>query len=353
MRSVFRYRLVRPAIVLLAFVCLTAACSSGGDEPPSTSEAAPTSEPESSDFGGVQIDLDKDLVIGVSIRNLEQSFYQGIESGIRQRAEELGVDVVIIGAGDDSDKQAVTFADLISQGVDGILLTPVDSAAAVDMATRAEASGVPVLAVANQIGSVEEFGDQHIYAGTVGFVTADDVDMGRQAANIVADEVGDGDVAIGILEGSPEDSRTTLRNSGFEEQLAERGVDYEIAATVNGNWNAADGAEACTRLLGAAPTIDVLFSMSDEMTSGCLGELPEFQLANTDIVSIGGTATGLELLVENKIVGTVCEKPATMGALALESLIIAIRTGQLDQGLLFYQTPKATVADADVCNPQW
>ncbi len=343
-RSSWRY-------VGLAFI---AACT-GTQTTPATDTTVATIEQEvvETEVGGVQVDNESDLVLGLSVQNLERTFFQGLDQGVTRQAEELGVELIVFEAGDDASKQLADVETLLDQQVDGILLSPVDSVQAVDLADKAQQAGVPLLAVANQIGSVEDFGEQHVYEGTVALVTNDDIDMGSKAAELVAAEVGSESVQIAIVEGAAGASNSSLRETGFSRTLDELGVNYEVVASEPGNWNPEDGGQACQRILNASTTIDILFSMSDAMTAGCVDALSPAQLAEIDVVSIGGNQQGIDLVKGGQILGTVCQKPATMGSLALETLVIAIRTGQVDQGLTFYQTPKIAADSTANCEPQW
>jgi len=72
-----------------------------------------------------------ELTVGVSISTLNNPFFVSMQEGINQLAEENDTDVRFVDAQDDTAKQSNDIDDLIQQGVDVLLINPVDSAAIV------------------------------------------------------------------------------------------------------------------------------------------------------------------------------------------------------------------------------
>ncbi len=317
---------------------LTAACGGALDEAVSPQAVSPVSP-------------DRTLVVGLATQSVERSFFVAMVDGAKARADELGVELVVIDGRDDVAIQGEAIDRMVNDGVDALVVSPIDSAVAPEQVAGALSLELPVVAVANQIGSAEEYGPQFIYPETVSLVTNDDVDMGRKAGLFVAATVEDSAVDIAVLAGAAGTANAVLRLEGFVSELDALGVDYNIVANVAGDWHA-EGGEAVCRSFADLAQVDLVFSMSDAMTVGCVDAVEEAG-ASWPIVSIGGNAQGLELLSDGRIVGTVCQKPATMGALAVDSAVDAILDGKTNQGLRFYDTPIVTTETLDQCEPQW
>ena len=59
--------------------------------------------------------------IGVSLAQDDNPFYIAMLKGIRERAQELGWEVVTVSANEDKAKQIAGVQDLVARGVQGIL----------------------------------------------------------------------------------------------------------------------------------------------------------------------------------------------------------------------------------------
>ncbi len=296
--------------------------------------------------------LESRPVVGLAVQSLSRTFFQGLETGARSGAESLGADLIVTDAADDAEQQLADVVGLIEQGVHGIILSPVDSGAAVEIAELAAAEGVPLIAVANQVGTVEDYGSQFVYPGTVALVTNDDVDMGRKAAGFAASVIGDSVARIAIIEGKLGTANAVMRSEGFRAELDDLGISFDVVASIPGDWNDSGGAEAC-RQFAALGDIDLIFSMSDAMTAGCVQTMDDLGMT-VDVVSIGGNEAGVELLSSGAVLGTVCQKPGTMGSLAVEIMVDALTTADFNRGLRFYETPVVTASNQhEVCSPQW
>ena len=316
-----------------------AAAAEGGDEPAAEDEI---------------------IEIGFSVQSISRTFFSGMLAGIEDAKPELeakyGVNISIntMTAQDEASIQEENTNDMIAQGVDGVLFSPVNSGAAPAMVDRLLDAEIPVVAVANQIGSVDEFGRNTIYPGTVGYVTNDDIAMGAkaaEAADALAADLGR-PARIFILQGTNGAANVPLRQGGFEERLAELGTDWELVDARPGDFSNVVSEQTCQDAVSANPDIDIIFSMSDEMTSGCVRALDSADRLDIGIASIGGNAKGIGLLEDGLMPATVCQKPGTMGATALDVLLDFIVNGN-EQGLVFYETPVVTLDNLDDCIPQW
>ncbi|MEM9131207.1 MAG: sugar ABC transporter substrate-binding protein [Actinomycetota bacterium] len=364
--------------LLLALVLVAAACGSddgdteaaddGSASETETTEEADTDEEESSDDEAMADDGDEDagvapgdtITIGFSVQSISRTFFSGMLAGIEgaeaEMEEKYGVNISIVTttAQDESSIQDENTGDLIAAGVDGVIFSPVNSGAATSMVDRLIEADIDVVAVANQIGDVETYGRNTIYPGTAGYVTNDDIAMGAkaaEAADALAADV-DGTANIFILQGTQGAANVPLRQDGFTERLAELGTDWNQLDARPGDFSNVVAEETCQNAITAFPEMHIIYSMSDEMTAGCVRALESADRLDIGIASIGGNAKGIELLEQGLMPATVCQKPGTMGATALDSLLDAIVNGN-ERGLEFYETPVVTLDNLDDCVPQW
>ena len=107
--------------------------------------------------------------------------------GIRDRAQELGWDVVTVSANEDKVKQINGVQDLIARGVKGILISPIDAVGVNAAYDAAKAANIPIVSVAR--GSTSPNQTLH--------VAMDEKQIGRDIAEWTAKAIGDeGKVAM-------------------------------------------------------------------------------------------------------------------------------------------------------------
>lgn len=89
---------------------------------------------------------DDDIVIGVAMKTQQQQRWAYDLEAMQKEADAQGVELVVQWANDDADKQASQIENLLSQGIDALIVVPVDVTAVAASVTAARAEGVPVVA---------------------------------------------------------------------------------------------------------------------------------------------------------------------------------------------------------------
>lgn len=333
-----RLRSVGLVACLLAFALFAGGCSANADDAAESLQAAPTT-----------LAYREGLVIGLAIQSQTRAFSKALRDGAQEYAAEVGAGLIVADADGSPAQQLASVESLIDAGVDAIILSPVDSRQATSIAKVVADAGLPLLAVSNQIGSVDDFGAQYVYPGTVGLVANDDLNMGRIAAGFVQEPVG---ANIAVLQGNPSAANSNLRLAGFTSALDALGVDYSIKSRLTGHWEA-DGAKPACEAFAAMPEIDLVFSMSDEMTTGCVSHFQAVARHDVQFVSIGGSLQGLTMLTIGYVLGTVCQAPSIMGATAVETMLDAFSTGDFNQGLKISVAKEVTRKTMEECKVGW
>jgi ABC-type sugar transport system substrate-binding protein len=294
----------------------------------------------------------EELTIGVS--NLGQSFPfpASIGRGIEEEAKKLGVEIVQLDAEGEAAKQANDMQDLTARGPDGILLLPVDSGVAQGLVNQSDEAGIPVIAVASQVGDPKERELRDVYPRLTALATQDEIAAGEKAAEIVVEELPEGG-PIAVIEGQAGFAEVELRLRGFKEVLEGSGNTYEIVASQPGDWLPDKSEDVCQNMLASNPEIELFYAESDDMAVGCAEAV---SAANSDakIVGIGGLKLGINAIKRGDMAGTVCYKPYDLGQLALRAMVDHL-TGEkpLDAEFITYETPAVTKETIDDCDPQW
>lgn len=293
-----------------------------------------------------------ELTIGVSNLGLAAPFPAAISRGIKAAAEEQGVRIVELDGKSDPDKQANDMQDLVAQRPDGILLLPVDSGIAQGLVDLSVEAGIPVVAVASQVGDPSERELKDVYPRLTALVTQDEVASGEKAAEIVLRELPQGG-EIAILEGAAGFAESKLRQVGFDEVLERSGKPFRTVASQPGDWLPEKGEAVCQNMLAAHPNLRLVYSHSDDMAVGCTKAVRQ---ANRDVrvVGVGGSRLGMSAVESGEMAGTVCYLPEELGRVALQTIVDDL-SGRRDSEAAFvsYETPATTRANASDCHAQW
>ena len=167
---------------------------------------APTACRRSGDSGQHAASATK--TIGVTLLTREDEFYRQLEAGLQKAAAAHGYKLIVQSGDRDLAKQQSQIDNFIVQGVDAIVVCPVDSKGIGPAIDRANAKNIPVFTadIAAQEGQV------------VSHVASDNVAGGRLAAEYIAKVIGDkGDV--GVI-GENDVQSTIDRQKGFQDALA-------------------------------------------------------------------------------------------------------------------------------------
>ena len=120
-----RYLAVAAGAALIAIT----GCSSGAD----------------ADGGGTG-GADDQIVIGVAMKTQQQRRWEFDLEAMQKEADAQGAKLIVQWANDDANAQSSQVENLLSQGIDALIIVPVDDKAAAASVTTAKNEGVPVIA---------------------------------------------------------------------------------------------------------------------------------------------------------------------------------------------------------------
>jgi len=273
-------------------------------------------------------------------------FPNQIGQGAQKAADEAGVTMVQIDANSDEQKMSAGVQDLISQGVDGILLVPFNPSIS-GLVQDAHTAGIPIAATHNFVGTSPDDLDPNLAFALL----EDERGSATKAAQMAVQALPNGG-KVAIILGAPGYSEDTYRVENFKSALQTAG-NFTIVGEQPGNWTAQDGQSACANLLAANPDLSLIYSISDDMAVGCV-EAVKAVNSKALIIGVGGEKVGITQIQAGAMYGTVCYKPYDEGYAAMKQLIQVITTGQNpDPRTIYYDTPAITKDNVSQCDPQW
>ncbi|WP_031554145.1 D-ribose ABC transporter substrate-binding protein [Oribacterium sp. FC2011] len=240
--------------------------------------------------------------IGLSLSTLNNPFFVTLQEGAQAKADELGMELIVVDAGDDSAKQASDIEDLISKNISVLIVNPVDSDAVAPSVEDAIAKDIKVVAVDRMVNGVDVDCS----------IASDNVAGAQMAADYIVELVGEG-AKVAELQGVNGASATIDRGEGFHKVADEK---LDVVASQTANFNRAEGMSVMENILQANADVQAVFAHNDEMALGAVEAV-----SGKDIVIAGFDATddAIAAVKEGTMACTVAQKPDLMGATAVET----------------------------------
>jgi ABC-type sugar transport system substrate-binding protein len=270
---------------------------------------------------------DEAPVIGLSVKTITNDPFQAAwVQAATDKVEELGGTVQLLVAGGQTAvaSQSSQLEDLVTQQVDGIIVSPLDGSAVLPALQKAKDAGVPVILVDQPIAA----GNEALYET---LIATDNVNAGRQLATYLVTAMPDPELKVAIIEGAPGSVAGDDRLAGFMEGLASGGVTPVASAT--GEWDNAKALAAMENILTANPDLQAVLSASDVMVDGILQALAGAGKTDVAVLAIDGSTVGIQGVLDGKLLADNTQDPMAMGSMAAE-FAMGIANGEVEAGSL-------------------
>jgi ABC-type sugar transport system substrate-binding protein len=213
---------------------------------------------------------------GYVLNDMSHEWYQNIAKGARARAEERGIDITIADAAMDAAKQVSQLENMITQGVDVLIITPVDVKALPNVVNEATRAGIPVITESN------------VVPGAKTYVGIDNTTGGRRAGLWFADYAKKNNIDPKIIiVGLPAFEDCRQRVEGFKAGLDESGLRYTILQEVDGQGSKETSLRVAQDAITAHPDVNVIFGINDNSTTGGMAAYKEAGLDESKLTAIG------------------------------------------------------------------
>lgn len=252
--------------------------------------------------------------------SMDNQFWRYMATGVEREAEELGnVIVTTYDSKNSADIQYTNAQDVIVKGVDGIVISPTDSASCVAVLSLAEEAGIPV--AISDIGT--DSGEYVTYVQTNNF------DGAKEEGEYLASLIPDGGQVAEIV-GPQARQNQQDRKAGFEEGLSASGAEVVDFRQME-KENRSEGETYTQDYLTAYPDLKAIFCTNGDAT---LGVLAACQAAGRNEVLIMGFDCNEELLEEiqeGTIAGISAQQPLLMGAKALDGVVAHLNGEEVEK----------------------
>lgn len=273
--------------------------------------------------------------IGVSVYDMS-SFITAGKEGMEAYAEDNNIELVWNSANLDVSTQASQVDSFINQGVDAIIVVPVQADSLGPQVSSAKAKGIPLVPVNAALNSPD----------VAASVQPDDVAAGAQEMQMMADRLG-GRGNIVILQGPLGQSGELDRSKGIEQTLAKY-PEIKVLAKDTANWKRDEAVNKMKNWIsGFGPQINGVVAQNDDMGLGALQALKESGRTGVPIVGIDGIEDGLNAVKSGEFIGTSLQN-GTVELSAGLAVANALAKGEQVDTKPVYVMPAITKDNVDV-----
>ena len=250
-------------------------------------------------------DLNK---IGISLGSMGNPFFVALATGATDKAKEVNpnVEVTALGYDYDMNKQFTQIDNFIAAGVDLILLNPADPKAVAPAIARAQAAGIPVVAVDTAA------------EGADATVTTDNVQAGEIACQYIVDKLGGkGDV---VIVNGPQVSAVIDRVVGCKKVFGANSGIKVLSDDQDAKGSRDGGLNVMQSMLTRFEKIDAVFAINDPTGIGASLAAKQANRTNLFITAVDG-APDIEAELKDTsslVVASSSQDPYAMAQLATQ-----------------------------------
>jgi ribose transport system substrate-binding protein len=220
-------------------------------------------------------------VIGMSQANRAEPWREAMDSQIQAAADAAGIEVVFQDAAQDNADQVSDVENLLTQGIDLLIISPNEAAPLNDAVKAAWEACVPVIVL-----------DRNLVDPNYSmFIGADNVAIGKAAGEYAAKWCADNGrteckiAEIRGLEGAPP---AKDRGDGFRAGLEAGGLSADnIVYSQNGDWLREKAVPLAASAFQTVPDVDVMYGHNDPMAEGAYVAAQDAGIDPSQVLFIG------------------------------------------------------------------
>ena len=209
------------------------------------------------DAGPILLDgKERDITIGFSQTGFNHPWRIAMLEAIQAEAcRHSNVSLVVLDGNVDVAKQSNDVRDLLARGVDGVVMSPVESAGLVPAARAVMDAGLPLVLLDRDVPSEKTL-----------FIGQSNVTMAEKVAERMASDLG-GKGNIVVITGLQGSSPAVDRDKGMQNVLAKY-PDIKVLVKGDGQWIREPAVKLMEDWLTAHPKINAVFSHAEESSWG-------------------------------------------------------------------------------------
>jgi ribose transport system substrate-binding protein len=287
-----------------------------------------------------------ELDIALVSKGFQHQFWQAVNTGAEQAAEELGVSITFDGPASETevDAQLQMLQAALERQPDAIGYAALDPEACVPLLDQAEQAGIPVV----------EFDAGCDSDVPVSICQTDSMAAGALAAENMARLIG-GAGKVAIVGHSQINSTGVERRDGFVEKIEADFPDIEIVDIQYGDGDHIKSADIAKAQLASNPDLAGLYGTNEGSAIGIVNAVNELgqQPGELTIVGFDSGQAQIDAIKSGVMAGAITQDPMEIGRCTVESAVNAVNGESMeeiqDTGSFWYDE---TNVDSDEIKPK-
>ena len=329
MKMISRRDFLKASAVVGATAAMTACGGSASSTAASTASSAAASSTAASAAGSANI--------GVCIYQFADNFMTLYRTDLEEYLKDMGYSVTIMDGKNDQNTQTEQINTFLQQGVDVLIINPVQTTSAQTIVDTVSPSGTPIVFINRQ----PEDSVLESYKGKCCYVGADARQSGTYQGELILDTEtqgdinGDGKITYIMCKGDPENIDAQYRTEYSIKALTDAGKEVECLYEYLDNWDQTTAQQDVANALAQyGEKIEVVFCNNDAMALGALQSLQQAgRTVGKDVYLVGVDALSeaVQNVVDGNMTGTVLNDDVGQATAAAAATKLYVEGSKVEQ----------------------
>ena len=263
--------------------------------------------------------------VALIMKSLANEFFATMADGAEKHHADNAdrYDLVVNGIKDERDlsRQVSLVQEMVSSGVDAIVIAPADSKALVPTLRRAVEAGVVVVNIDNRLDA-DVLRQEGV---TIPFVGPDNRAGARKVGDHLASKLSK-DATVVILEGIRTSFNARQRRDGFGDAMDTAGVG--IVDSQSAQWEMSRASSIASAMISEHPDIDAILAANDSMALGAIAAVKSAGKSDQiQIVGFDNITAVREAIAEGKVLATADQHGDELAVFGIEAALRQIEDG--------------------------
>lgn len=251
----------------------------------------------------------KPLLFGATYMTMNNPFYGVMDEELRNQVEANGDVMITMDPQLSLQRQIDQIHTMMDQGIDVLIINPVDSRGLVEVLKEVKQKGIYIIAIDTSVYEGEDFIDYT--------VVSDNYQAGVLCAKYMMEEK---EMANIVLLSHEAANSAVERLNGFKDTIAQN-PNYKIVVEVDCEGQLEKSMPLVEGLFERKVDFDVIMALNDPAALGAVAALQEQQIKKDEIMVLGvdGAPEAKVLIKEGYMSGTVAQYPKKMAKKAIQA----------------------------------